>query len=263
VYASTKKRVTILAPSYGPQIILGFLQQLNQTWKDQYVSWFVASSPVWSGSSTSFYSMVAGLSLVGNSSDFITRGFRDFEVQLPSMMWTCPQPGENNYTYPNSKPLILTPSQNYSAADLSKMLTGVGYSGLVAQAEFLMRSGSLYKFEPPMVNTWINYGYNIDTLDTVTVDADLTPSKMPKLMNYTLDSGDNIVTLRGSLRGMLWTDAYKAGQKQLIHSGFSSMAHAACLLPLVDANHTTCFYELMNFLVNGTLPKPTSPELKD
>jgi len=248
-----------MAPSYGPQVILGFLQLMTQEWKDQYLSWFVAASPVWSGSSTPLFSMVAGLSLVPNSSDVITRLFRDFEVQLPSMMWLCPQPGEDNYTYPTNMPLIMTPTQNYSAADLTKLLTAVGYTGFVPQAEYLQQSGSLYKFEPPMVNTWINYGYNIDTAITFTMGAPLSPSKMPKLTNYTLGSGDDIVSVRSSLRGMLWTDAHKMAQKQLIHSGFSDLAHAGCLLPIIDLNHTACFYELMALVLNGTLPNPTPP----
>jgi len=259
VYADSKKKVSILAPSYGPQLVLGFLQLMTQEWKDQYLSWFVASSPVWSGSSTALYSMVGGLSLLPNASDLMNRNFRNFEVALPAMMWLSPQAGEDNYTYSKKEPLVLTPSQNYSAYDLTKMLLGVGYSEFVAQAEYLQQSGSLYKFEPPMVNTWVNYGYNVDTLISFTLDSDLTPSKMPKLLNYTMGSGDDTVTVKSSLRSMNWTVAHSKAQKQLIHSGYSSMLHAGCLLPMVDPNHTACFAELMNLLTNGTLPKPTPP----
>jgi len=238
---------------------LGFLQLMTQEWKDQYLSWFVAASPVWSGSITPLYSMVAGMSLIPNSSDIINRAFRDFEVQLPSMMWLCPQVGEDNYTYSKNTPLMFTPGQNYSAADLTKLLTEVGYSDFVPQAEYLQQTGSLSKFEPPMVNTWVSYGYNIETLMTFTLDIPLNPSKIPKLINFTAGSGDDVVAVRSSLRGMVWTDAHKQSQKQLIHSGYDTMAHAACVLPVIDLNHTACFYELMALLLNGTLPKPTPP----
>jgi len=48
VYAKCNNtRVTIISPSYGPQVTLGFLTRMTQTWKDKYVSLFVALSPVW------------------------------------------------------------------------------------------------------------------------------------------------------------------------------------------------------------------------
>lgn len=255
---TTKKRVALLAPSYGPQMMLGFLQLMTQQWKDTYLEWFVASSPVWSGSSTALYSMAAGLSLAPNSSGVIDRAFRDVEVHLPSLMWLCPEPGTDNYTYPSNLPLILTSTKNYSAFDLAKVLADVGYSDAIAQAQYLQRSGPLYKFEAPLVNTWINYGYQLDTLTTVTMEAPLSPSRMPKVINATLSSGDGVVTVRSSLRGMLWTDAHKKANKILIHSGYANLQHAACLLPLADPNHTACFYSMIDLLVNGTLPKPAA-----
>lgn len=260
VATTTKKRVALLAPSYGPQVMLGFLQLMTQQWRDTYLEWFVASSPVWSGSSTALYSMAAGLSLTPNSSGVIDRAFRDFEVHLPSMMWLCPKSGTDNYTYPSDMPLILTSTKNYSAFDLERVLADVGYSDAVAQAKYLQHSGSLYKFEAPLVNTWVNYGYQLDTLDTVTMDVPLSPSRMSKAINATLSSGDGIVTLRSSLRSMLWTDAHQKANKLLIHSGYPSMEHAACLLPVADLNHTDCFYSVIDLIVNGTLPKPAAPQ---
>jgi hypothetical protein len=259
VFTSTKRRVALLAPSYGPQVMLGFLQLMTQEWKDTYLEWFVAASPVWSGSSTALYSQAMGLAVIPNASGIIDRAFRDFEIHLPAMMWLCPMPGNDSYTYNKDMPLLLTPDKNYSAFDLTSILTNVGYQSAVAQAEYLQQSGSLYKFEAPMVNTWISYGYNVETLDTITVGTPLSPSTIAKLTNFTLDSGDNIVTVRSSLRGMLWKDAHQKANKYLIHSGFSDMAHAACLLPLIDPNHTACFYEMAALLLNKTLPMPTPP----
>jgi len=258
-YNVSQKKVAILAPSYGPQVILGFLQQMPQDWKDRYISWFVAASPVWSGSSTALYGLISGLSLVPNSTDLITRIFRDLELQIPSMMWLSPVPGEDEFTYGENLSLMLTPNQTYSAYDLAKMLNIVGYSELVPVAQYLQTSGSLYKFEPPMVNTWVSYGYNVVTPETFTFATPLSAQSMPHMKNFTLMSGDDIVTLRSSLRGTLWTEAHQKANKQLIHSGFDAMLHAACLLPGVDLNHSTCFREMMDLLLNGTLPRPTPP----
>lgn len=259
VYASTKQRISLLAPSYGPQVMLGFLQLMTQEWKDEHLGWFVASSPVWSGSTTALYAVTAGLSLAPNSTDAINRAFRDFEVQLPGMVWLSPQPGQDNFTFPSSMPLVTTPTQNYSAADLSKVLAGVGYDSSISEAQYLQRSGPLFKFQPPLVNTWINYGYLVSTMLSFSLEDPLSSSEMPKLLNLTLGSGDGIVALRSSLRGVLWEDAHKQANKKLIHSGYSEMGHAACLLPFIDYNHTDCFYDLISLLINGTLPNPTPP----
>ena len=38
-----------MSASFGPQFALGFLHRMTQAWKDQYISWFIAASPVFSG----------------------------------------------------------------------------------------------------------------------------------------------------------------------------------------------------------------------
>ena len=49
VYANTGARVNLVALSEGPQLVLSFLHRMSQAWKNKYVSYFVAASPVWSG----------------------------------------------------------------------------------------------------------------------------------------------------------------------------------------------------------------------
>jgi hypothetical protein len=43
------RKVLLWGFSGGPQPALAFLHRQTQAWKDEYVAWFAASSPVWSG----------------------------------------------------------------------------------------------------------------------------------------------------------------------------------------------------------------------
>jgi hypothetical protein len=52
VFASTGTQVNLLAISEGPLVTLGFLHRMLPAWKAKYINWFIANSPVWSGSIT-------------------------------------------------------------------------------------------------------------------------------------------------------------------------------------------------------------------
>ena len=45
--ANGNAKVVLWAFSFGPQYTLSFLHRMTEPWKDQYIAWFVGSSPVW------------------------------------------------------------------------------------------------------------------------------------------------------------------------------------------------------------------------
>mmetsp|Transcript_325 Transcript_325/g.1049 ORF Transcript_325/g.1049 Transcript_325/m.1049 type:complete len:614 (-) Transcript_325:819-2660(-) len=53
-------KVVLWAYSFGPQYALSFLHRMTQEWKDQYIAWFVATSPVWSGSPAALAAFATG-----------------------------------------------------------------------------------------------------------------------------------------------------------------------------------------------------------
>eukprot|EP00040_Diaphanoeca_grandis_P027588 m.157268 g.157268 ORF g.157268 m.157268 type:complete len:799 (+) comp31047_c0_seq1:151-2547(+) len=57
------QKVTLWAYSYGPQYTLSFLHRMTQQWKDQYIHWFVGSSPVFGGSPDSLIAYAGGIVL--------------------------------------------------------------------------------------------------------------------------------------------------------------------------------------------------------
>ena len=87
------KKVVLMGVSFGPQNALGFLHRMTQAWKDKYISWFVALSPVWSGSTLMLQSYVSGLNFFpggGGSSD-ITKIYLTLMHATPFAGWTFPR----------------------------------------------------------------------------------------------------------------------------------------------------------------------------
>lgn len=114
--------VNLMAVSYGPQIAMGFLHRMEQSWKDTYIEWFVALSPVWSGAPFTMAQLsTGGLPIVGNQtpgalcnpiSCFLSKEVSAF---VPALYWLAPRPGTDPYSYAEEDVIIQTPSTNYSA----------------------------------------------------------------------------------------------------------------------------------------------------
>ncbi len=43
---NNKTRVSIVAPSYGSPVMQGFFARMSQAWKDEYIGWYIADSPL-------------------------------------------------------------------------------------------------------------------------------------------------------------------------------------------------------------------------
>lgn len=59
------QKVVLWAFSFGPQYTLSFLHRMTQPWKDQYIAWFVGSSPVWGGAPAALAAFLAGYTPFG------------------------------------------------------------------------------------------------------------------------------------------------------------------------------------------------------
>lgn len=262
--SSGGKKVTLLAPSYGPQCILGFLQQQTQAWKDTYISWFVAASPVWSGSPDAYYAIASGIQLDPSWPPSLSGLVRAVTLRLPSLLWLVPQQGDDDFTYNHSVPFLSTFSKNYSAWDLESFFADIGFPELVTQYKYLHSTGALASFDPPLVNTYVNYGFDIPTANLFKYDSDFKPGTVEQATSGGTTSGDSIVPLRSSLRSTLWHTAQEKAGKRMIQKGYQYLAHAACPFPSdtgrpSDNVAMACFQDLMSLLVNGTTPTPDPP----
>ena len=108
IYGQTGQKVSLLAISEGPQVTLAFLHAMTVEWKLKYINWFVANSPVWSGSPTSPLIITSGLNLTANMPFYLGRRLT---MGVPGSLWLFPRPGTNEtITFTKNDVLISTPS---------------------------------------------------------------------------------------------------------------------------------------------------------
>lgn len=255
---SNGKKVALIAPSFGPQVTLGFLNNKTTAWKDKHIEWFIADSPVWSGSPTALFALTSGFPLLGNKTGIGSWLVRELAQALPSLYWLVPEPGHDEFTYSEKDILVTTPSKNYSAFDVAQLLDDIGAKMKVGEFDFIKGGGSLYKFAPPNVNTYVVYGYGLPTAARFAYDQDFGPLKLPSLTPRTLtSSGDGIVAVRASRRGELWTARQKAAGKALIHAAYPNLDHAACVFNYMTADgDRSCYNSITSLLINRTMPAP-------
>ncbi|EDQ88467.1 uncharacterized protein MONBRDRAFT_37422, partial [Monosiga brevicollis MX1] len=92
---NNQQRVVLLAVSWGPQPTLAFLHKQEQAWKDKYIAWFIAQSPIWSGAPMAVESLVSGFD-AGTGQRELTRVVAQGAGSLLSLF---PRPGTSNVTY--------------------------------------------------------------------------------------------------------------------------------------------------------------------
>ena len=143
--------MALQAFSGGPQWTLAFLHRMEQSWKDAFVSWFVATSPVWAGLPEALSGYISG------ATSPYQRGLSALVHALPSAMWFFPRAGQNSTTsWSKDDPVVLAKTKNYSAYDIPEIFADLGLSA-TAQAElaFLHAEPDLGGFAAPGVNTFV------------------------------------------------------------------------------------------------------------
>eukprot|EP00053_Salpingoeca_punica_P018176 m.177234 g.177234 ORF g.177234 m.177234 type:complete len:464 (-) comp17376_c0_seq1:167-1558(-) len=253
---SQGQRVTLLAVSFGPQYALAFLNSMSQEWKDKYIAWFVAESPLWSGAPETMSSFASGLS---TSPAFI----RYLSTSIDSLMWIFPRPGTSNDTFHDDEVIISTPSRNYTAFDAAQLVRDLGYENRVQSLQYMQNvEPVLNKFEAPGVDMLVTYGYGLGTPLTFVYEQDFVrnqsvlPPQPNDIINAT-ETGDVFVPLRSSLRSLQWAGEQSRLKKQLLHRGFYNQYHGMCFLP---SKTDSCFHQIVALVQNGTIPPPEEKE---
>lgn len=247
---NNNRKVVLLAPSFGPQFVLGFLHRMTQVWKDQYIEWFVTESPVWSGVYLSLMDYVAG----EGKPKFIA-GLARQEIQsLAITAWMFPRAGTNpNITWPDTETIVSTPSKNYTAFDIAHIYSALNFTDSAA-LKFVSTEPDLAQFAHPGVNTLVTYGYDVDTPGPFSFPKDFVANRLPNAPSFVNVSGDGLVPLRSSLRATAWQDDMQKEGFKLIYRGYFNQSHAMCLLPPAMGIFDGCFAMVAALLVNGTVP---------
>lgn len=154
-YAVNNSKVAIVCHSMGNLFFLTFLRSVSQEWKDKYILTYVAASPPWVGAVAAVQSLTSGYDfsipyLPPSSAKVVQRTFASNYFLLPYPKYY----GEHVF--------VTTPSRNYTSLDYQALLTDLGIPEMY---DPWTRSSTLVNpFEPPGVNTYCLYGYNVTTV---------------------------------------------------------------------------------------------------
>lgn len=143
------ERVYLVSHSTGGSMVLFFLSQQSQPWKDQYIQSWISLSGNIAGEVDNIESVIAG---------FLTPVVpRDVLQSWDFFAWRLPEP----IAYGSQRILISTPSKNYTSSDMQALLHTLNATGL---AQIYPEASSILGTLPsPNVNTYCFYGINVST----------------------------------------------------------------------------------------------------
>lgn len=133
--ANQNQPVVMWAISGGPQWTLAFFHRMSAEWKQKYIRWFVALSPVWSGVTEGLPAVISGIDAQdGHGHSASTVLIRDLARVVPSLMWLFPRAGTDpNTTWTKDEPIVSTPSKNYTAFDIVELFNDMVCATCCAQ----------------------------------------------------------------------------------------------------------------------------------
>lgn len=262
VYGNKQEKVTLRCLSYGPQVALGFLHRMTQGWKDKYIAWYIADSPVFSGTTLLIEALTAGVNFYGSP-----KVVEAIEVlvgwSFPAFLWVLPRNGPDQFTYGKEEVLAYTPGRNYTAWDFADMISDLGHDDRRVEFEYINQGDlGVTGFAAPGVDTFVNYGYNLTTPGAYHFLKDFAHFSKPNitLKENATETGDYVVPLRSGLRATVWWAEQMALGKKLVVKGYDSLFHAACVVGSQggpggagDAG-SLCLRESMNLLLNHASP---------
>eukprot|EP00043_Microstomoeca_roanoka_P020877 m.254323 g.254323 ORF g.254323 m.254323 type:complete len:454 (+) comp17961_c0_seq1:253-1614(+) len=250
-------RVTLLAPSYGPQFVLSFLHRQPQAWKDKYIYWFIAESPIWSGAPASIAAFISGYENGGMDPS----STRQLATETMSGFWLFPRAGNTNTTWGKDEVLARTPSKTYTSANYHELLEDLGFKFKIPALNYVVNDPDLSELQHPGVQTFVTFGYGIGTPAYFEWDQDFKRDfahipPQPSVVKNATDTGDSYVTVRSALRGLEeWKEPMEQANLRLLYKGYENQMHAYCVVPQGGA----CFYEVLDLIVHGIVPSNLWP----
>eukprot|EP00730_Choanoeca_flexa_P004923 TRINITY_DN11842_c0_g1_i3.p1 TRINITY_DN11842_c0_g1~~TRINITY_DN11842_c0_g1_i3.p1 ORF type:complete len:417 (+),score=77.99 TRINITY_DN11842_c0_g1_i3:358-1608(+) len=243
--------VVLVSISWSPQACLGFLHRMTQDWKDKHIDWFIAQSPLWSGTPLSLMAYVSG---VPQQPALPTppKYDRFLATSVHVTMAIFPRPGHTQTLYNESEVLVTTPDFNYTAFNISNLLAHMGMRDQIEAWEAIQNDTDLLDFAHPGVDTFVTYGTGLNTPGSFGYDTDFVanPNVVPPTPATILldpDTGDGYVPFRSAVRGWYkWKDSMAKEGKRLLYKGYPGQLHAACI--------NGCHNDVWQVLVKGTAP---------
>eukprot|EP00045_Choanoeca_perplexa_P007617 m.69822 g.69822 ORF g.69822 m.69822 type:complete len:506 (-) comp14144_c0_seq6:303-1820(-) len=258
--------IALVGPSWGAEVGISFLHRMEQAWKDKYVKWFIAQSPVWSGAPLAFEGFISGVILPETPSTFAALN-RILSTSVDVAFQVFPQPGTTNNTYNSTKVLVKTPARSYTAFDAAQLLVDLGFDDRVDALQAVQAGKDLADLKHPGVNTFVIHGTELPTpgetdllsvccaitmyaLDVFIYDKEFVPDrfvvpKSPSKVETT--EGDGYVPMISAIRGWYdWKDAMAKDGYTLLYKAYPKQFHGQC--------SDTCAQDWYNLIATGQVP---------
>lgn len=212
---NSNKTVHLISHSTGGSMVLYFLSQQNQLWKDQYINSWISLSGNIAGEVDNIENIIQG---------FLTPLVpRNVIQSWDFFAWRLPEP----YVYGSQRIIIQTPLKNYTSNDILELLNDMNATGL--SRIYPQASSILGQLPPPNVNTYCFYGVNISTAIGYRLkSSDFDHTKLETIHGW----GDGEQDDTTNMSCQLWKDIMDKKYK-LIWKGFDRISH----LELVGNNH--------------------------
>jgi hypothetical protein len=211
-YQVNQTKVVILAHSLGNLFFLSFLRTMPQEWKDKYILTYFATSPPFVGAFTAVQSLTSGYNfgipyLSPANAKLVQRTFLSTYYLLPYTSF---------YT---SQVLVSVPGKNYTSNNYKDLFSDLGVSGM--HEPFTLSADSAKPYDPPGVDTYCLYGYNLSTAIKETFGT-VTFTK-PKI---TYGDGDGTVPVESLSFCNVWASQT---DKFLSVKGYKGQEHVSLL----------------------------------
>ncbi|KAH9416964.1 hypothetical protein DERP_011693 [Dermatophagoides pteronyssinus] len=208
-----ERRVMIVCHSMGCLVMLKFLNDQSQKWKDHYVQSFVTLGGPWGGSVKSIKAFISGDNFGVIVAPSLT--IRDDERTFPSLAYLLP----NDNVFQTDRILVETKQKgNYSIRNYQKLFRDINYN--VGYNMWIDVKNITYDLIAPGVEVYCIHGIGHDTINKLIYEKNQFPDQQPDRIEY--GNGDGTVNEESLSACKRW----RQQQKQPVH-----------YLPIHDMDH--------------------------
>lgn len=169
-----KTPVTLIAHSMGGPMVLNFLHQQSQRWKDKYIRRLISLAGAWGGSIKSMKVYAMGDNL---NSDFVSNAaIRALEITTPSLAWLMPSP----LVFKPQTVLARTNTRSYTMEDLEDFFHDIDCPECWEMHKDVLPY--MLNFAPPGVEVHCFYGSQQNTVEMLDYDLRHDLSGTPNLI---------------------------------------------------------------------------------
>jgi len=154
-----KTKVVLQSLSMGGTYVSGFLQTMNQDWKDTYIDSWISLAGSLNGSTYNIGSAING----ENYEIFYVdkQKFADMYSTWPSSIWVTPVADDVDGV------IAITPSFNYTITEIPQLMYKAGLFDVGDLKRTTYNKNSWNTAKDPGVKTWCWYSYNVPTVTVI------------------------------------------------------------------------------------------------